>query len=132
MFLIVCGGRDVSDRDWVWRVLDGIHRKHGITRMIEGGQRKWCCDRREYIGADWFAKCWREARGVDGESYLADWGAFGRGAGPRRNSTMAATESTHCLGFGGNSGTSDMLEKAERAGKITRRIFPVDTKPQPR
>lgn len=124
MFLIVCGGRDVSDKEWVWRVLDGVHRKHGIVKLIEGGQRKWHPERREYIGADWLAKCWREARGVDGCSYPADWNAFGKGAGPRRNSTMAATSASHCLGFAGGDGTLDMLAKAERAGKITRRIFP--------
>ena len=36
MRLLVCGGRDYAARTHVWRLLDGIHAKHGIVVVIEG------------------------------------------------------------------------------------------------
>lgn len=114
MRLIVCGGRDVADRDWVWRVLDAIHRKHGIEYLIEGGAR----------GADTLAYEWRESRSVIGKRYPADWDTYGKGAGFRRNEIMAGIGMSHCLGFAGGNGTAHMLRTATERGLIVSRIFP--------
>lgn len=34
--LLVCGGRDFTDKALLERILDGIHRKHAIEVLIEG------------------------------------------------------------------------------------------------
>jgi hypothetical protein len=100
MRLLVCGGRDYQNRDRVWRLLDGIHRKHGIAVIIEG--------RCPLGGADLHAQHWAEARGVENLGFPMK----GR-AGPARNSRMLAEgRPTHCLSFPGGSGTADMTGKA--------------------
>lgn len=103
MRLLVCGGRDYRDRERVWRILDGIHAKHGIGVVIEG--------RCPFGGADLHAQKWAEARGVDNLGFPM----VGR-AGPARNSRMLAEgKPTHCLSFPGQRGTADMTRKAVAA-----------------
>ncbi|ODP39369.1 hypothetical protein BFL28_10530 [Sphingomonas turrisvirgatae] len=100
MRLLVFGGRYYSDRARVWRMLDGIHAKHGIAVVIEG--------RCPYGGADLHAQEWAENRGVPNKGFPM----VGR-AGPARNSRMLAEgKPTHALGFPGNRGTADMAAKA--------------------
>lgn len=103
MRLLVCGGRDYTDRSRVWRLLDGIHAKHGIEVVIEG--------RCPLGGADLHAQRWAEARGVENLGFPM----VGR-AGPTRNSRMLAEgQPTHCLAFPGWRGTADMVRKAKMA-----------------
>jgi hypothetical protein len=103
MRLLVCGGRDYNDQARVWRLLDGINAKHGISCIIEG--------RCPYGGADLLAQRWAEARGIENEGYPM----VGR-QGPARNSRMIKEGSpTHCLAFPGGSGTDDMVRKAKSA-----------------
>lgn len=100
MRLLVCGGRNYEGRASVWRILDGLHAKHGIEVVIEG--------RCPYGGADLHAQQWAEARGVENLGFPMK----GR-AGPARNSRMLAEgEPTHCIAFPGGNGTADMTRKA--------------------
>lgn len=100
MRLLVFGGRYYGDRARVWRMLDGIHAKHGIAVVIEG--------RCPYGGADLHAQKWAEDRGVENIGFPM----VGR-AGPARNSRMLAEgQPTHALGFPGGRGTADMAGKA--------------------
>lgn len=100
MRLLVCGGRHYSDRDLVWRMLDGLHKKYGIKVIIEG--------RCPFGGADLHAQTWAETRGVENLGFPM----VGR-AGPARNSKMLVEgKPTHCLAFPGGSGTADMTRKA--------------------
>ncbi len=36
MKILVCGGRDYSDQAATWAALDKVHKKHGITLVIDG------------------------------------------------------------------------------------------------
>jgi hypothetical protein len=54
MRLLVCGGRDYADEPFLFRVLDAIHRKHGIEALCEG----------EMTGADMLSAKWGKARGM--------------------------------------------------------------------
>ena len=39
MRIIVCGGRDFSDREALFRVLDDLHSTHGFTLLVHGASR---------------------------------------------------------------------------------------------
>lgn len=113
MKIVICGSRDFTDGEAMFRWLDMFHAgkefKCGYKTMtgspidlvIEGGQRKWCKETRSYIGgADFWANEWAKSRGVEVVTVKADWGdtsgprrkqfrqdgsTFNAGAGPIRN-----------------------------------------------
>lgn len=116
MRIIVCGGRGFDDREAMYRDLDAFRAEHGISFLIEGGQvsrdtatlRKW--------GADFWAKCWRETRGVPGISVRPDWILHGRAAGPIRNQRMIDEQRPDALLCApGGRGTADMRRRALKA-----------------
>lgn len=121
MRLLVCGGRDFDDVPKLWALLDAINRKRiathgdGIRCLIDGGQMKKRPDGR-IVGADYWAHQWALARGTDTERYFADWDAFGRSAGPKRNRKMRDEgKPTHGLAMPGGAGTANMIELLKEA-----------------
>lgn len=134
MRIIVCGSRDWTDRDTVWRALDDVYateRKwgtgHGFV-VVHGA----CQDRLgNPLGADRFADEWARSRGVTVKQYPADWdGPLGLGAGPKRNRDMANDGADLCLAMwngenrkGKEPGTLGMIRLALKAG-IAVRIVP--------
>jgi hypothetical protein len=113
MKVLVCGGRHYKDFKLVWRVLNAVHKKHGITQLINGG-----CS-----GADTFAKEWAEAGNVEPRTFKADW-ALGPAAGPLRNQQMLDEGKPDVvLAFPGGRGTIDMVRRSRAAGV---RAFNVD------
>src|SRR4051812_43301565 len=73
---IVCGGRDLADRAYVFRTLDALRETMGLSHVIQGGA----------TGADLLAFAWTKNRkGVECETYEADWQKHGKAAGPMRN-----------------------------------------------
>lgn len=105
MRLLVCGGRDFSDRVAAFAMLDYLHAAHGgLTRIIQGGAK----------GADALAKEWANLRNVGVTQVDADWNRLGKRAGPARNQTMLDTcEPDAVLAFPGGVGTADMIRRAE-------------------
>jgi hypothetical protein len=63
----VGGGRDFTDREYLFAVLDGVHAEFRISLIIEGEQR----------GADTFAKEWAISHGVPFDPYEANWTKYG-------------------------------------------------------
>lgn len=123
MRLLVCGGRDFCDVPRLWALLDGINARRiaehgdGIRCLIDGGQVKILSDGRK-VGADHWAHQWALATGTDTERHFADWDAFGKSAGPRRNRSMFDDgKPTHGLAMPGGTGTADMIA-VMRAGGI--------------
>lgn len=107
MRLLVCGGRDYADRENVFRALDELHREPGIAVVIHGAAK----------GADELAAEWAKARGIEQETYPADWKKHGRAAGPIRNGEMLRDSRPDALlAFSGGPGTADMVKKANAAG----------------
>jgi hypothetical protein len=107
MRLLVCGGRDFSDTESAYKVLDAMHRALGIDVLIEGNAR----------GADRIAGYWARRNGVANLKFPADWGAHGKAAGPIRNQQMLDEgKPTHILAFPGGRGTADMVRRAKGAG----------------
>lgn len=105
--VLVCGGRDYSDRRKVYEVLDREHAALPIDRLVAGGAN----------GADSLASDWAAARGVGRSIYVADWEAHGRAAGPIRNQEMLDKEKPDLvIAFPGGRGTANMIRLAKAAG----------------
>lgn len=114
MRVLVCGGRDYTDKARVFAVLDKLHAEAGIDRIIEGGAK----------GADTWAAQWGGSRGIL-ETYEADWENFGTMAGPMRNRVMLTQGRPDLVvAFPGGRGTADMVKKARRAGVEVVEIAP--------
>lgn len=104
--LLVCGGRDYSDRETLFHRLDSIHGQRPIHIIIEGGAS----------GSDALARSWARSRGVHVATVAALWDRRGRGAGPQRNSAMLSLGPDGVLAFPGGRGTANMVQQAKDAG----------------
>lgn len=113
MKLLVCGGRDYANISAVYHALYAVHRKRGITLLIEGGAS----------GADRIARSWAVVNSVPFETEHADWAKYGKAAGPIRNALMLSKwEPDGVVAFPGGDGTADMESKAEAVGVKVWRI----------
>lgn len=114
MRVLVCGDRDWTDVVLVEEALVIV----GATLVIEGGDgEEW---RDPPHGADACARYVAEAvTGQRSRRIDADWDAFGKAAGPIRNTRMLKEKPDIGLGFhdeiAKSRGTKDMLAKLERA-----------------
>jgi hypothetical protein len=113
MRVLVCGGRDYTDRDHIWNTLCEIDAKRGpITCIIHGAA----------TGADSEAMIWAQTMAQGGHAikhapFVADWRADGKAAGPIRNQRMLeAGKPDLVVAFPGAKGTSDMVRRAKKAG----------------
>ena len=78
MIVLVCGGRDFTNKTAAFEVLDLIDKHTGISTVIQGEAR----------GADTLGRQWAEERKRVIESFPADWEKHGKSAGYRRNTQM--------------------------------------------
>lgn len=107
--VLVCGGRDFTDRDFVWWCLDTLNAKKTIELVIHG-----CA-----AGADTFAEQWASQKVGECTAYgvPADWKKHGNRAGPIRNRLMLELgKPSLVLAFDGGAGTRDMCAAATAAG----------------
>lgn len=106
MKVLVCGGRKFDDAMTLGSWLGGIHKKAGISLIIQGGAP----------GADHMAAKFGEWIGVPVQTFKADW-ALGKKAGPIRNERMLREGKPDLVvAFEGGAGTADMVSKATAAG----------------
>jgi len=107
MRVLVCGGRDFSDREKLHLELDTLHRLTPISCVIHGAAR----------GADSLAAEWAAERHISIEEFAADWAKQGRAAGPIRNATMLSIGRPELVvAFPGGKGTANMVQQARKAG----------------
>jgi hypothetical protein len=107
MRVLVCGGRDFTDRALLEAELDRLHHARVFSVLIEGDAR----------GADRMAGAWAEARGIAHEVFRADWDELGSKAGPIRNQQMLDEGRPDLVvAFPGRSGTDHMKRIARAAG----------------
>jgi len=109
--LIVAGCRDFDDysllENKLDKLLEGI--RHENIVIVSGDCR----------GADLLGVRYAKERGIRTVHFPADWEAFGRSAGPRRNKQMAAyaAENNHgalaAFWDGRSKGTKNMIENAK-------------------
>lgn len=112
MRVLVCGGREYTDKAALWSVLDAIGPPE-VSAIISGMAR----------GADTLAAEWAERFGFPLQKFPADWTAHGRAAGPLRNQRMIDEGQPELVvAFPGGKGTADMVLRAEKAGIPVRRV----------
>lgn len=105
--VLVCGGRNFSDREFLFSVLDSAYAKRPFSHLIHGGAR----------GADSLADAWASKNHVVRLPFLADWEMYGNGAGPMRNTRMIVEGKPDLvIAFPGGNGTADMVRQARKAG----------------
>lgn len=112
MRVLVCGGREYKDRNFLFAVLDSFHMARPITAIIHGNAR----------GADSLAGQWAHYQNppVPVEVYPADWSTHGKAAGSIRNQFMLDNGKPVCIiAFPGGSGTADMVRRSRKANLTT-------------
>jgi len=102
---IVCGGRDYSDRSFVYLNLNKMLEYDWNFVLVHGACR----------GADMLAAGWGEAAGVILEPHPANWNELGKAAGMIRNREMLETGVDGVVAFPGSVGTAGMVNMARRA-----------------
>jgi hypothetical protein len=111
MRVLVCGGRDYSDRMAVWHTLDAF--APAITEVISGMAR----------GADTFAAEWARRFLFPLHEFPANWKRDGRAAGSIRNQRMLTEGRPDAvIAFPGGRGTADMVRRSEKAGLPVYRV----------
>lgn len=107
MRVLVTGGREFADGEFLFRRLDAMHVQRRIMKVIHGGAK----------GADALAADWAKKKGINGEPYYADWRLYGKMAGFRRNQKMIERGKPDVIvAFPGGSGTRDMVRRGEIFG----------------
>lgn len=105
--VLVCGGRDYSNREELFSVLDTAHLADPIGEVIHGAA----------AGADSLAGEWASARGIPARPFPADWNNHGRAAGPIRNLQMLTDGMPDLvIAFPGGRGTANMIKQAKAHG----------------
>lgn len=105
MKVIVCGGRDYSNREFLFEKLQEIHSINPITCLIHGGAR----------GVDSLAKEWALLNNIETKEYLADWNKHGKAAGFIRNKEMLKENPIAVIAFPGGNGTQNMIDISRKA-----------------
>lgn len=101
--MLVCGGRDYTNRERIYAELDRLHALRPIGVLIHGCAR----------GADAIAAKWAFEHGISVNPFPADWSTHGKKAGPMRNEKMLAEGKPDVVfAFPGGKGTSDMIGRA--------------------
>lgn len=107
MRVLVCGGRDFTDFNTLFGVMDRITTKRPITHVIEGGA----------TGADRLAREWATSRGIAVSTFPANWELHGKRAGPVRNCRMLREGHPDLVvAFKGGRGTAHMVRISRDAG----------------
>jgi len=106
MKVLVCGGRDYSDRYLVGIVLGYLGRSLTIARVIEGDAR----------GADRLAGAWARKYEIENIKFPAEWSKWGKSAGAIRNKQMLDEgQPDIVVAFPGGRGTAHMARIAREA-----------------
>jgi hypothetical protein len=135
MKVIVCGGRDFDDRNFIYSWLDKLFApSYGDSTEAQ----PWRLPRPDLIlvlggarGVDSIAEDWAVVNWVRQIVYPADWARHGRKAGILRNIEMLEAERPEMVvAFPGGNGTAHMCRIAEEAGVAVLRIARVPA-PQP-
>lgn len=105
---LVCGGRNFTDRPFLYSALDLLISTRGKpARIIHGAAR----------GADTLASQFALSRSIPVSDVPANWKRHGKSAGPIRNQEMLDVyKPVLVIAFPGGRGTEDMVKRAKVAG----------------
>lgn len=115
MHVLVCGGRDFQNKDFLEGTLDRLNNFVKINEIIQGGAP----------GADKLAREWARERNIKINTFYAQWIKYGLAAGPIRNQQMLDEGKPNLvIAFPGGKGTANMIELAKKAGVRWVQIYP--------
>lgn len=101
MRIIIAGSRSITSYEYLSLACE-LSSFEPITEVVSGCAR----------GVDRLGEEWAQRNGIAVRRFPADWDRFGRGAGVRRNSAMAAyADGLIALWDGTSFGTLDMISK---------------------
>ncbi len=114
--VVIAGCRDYTDYDNAKKYIDyyikNIRKENDII-IVSG-----CAN-----GADAIGERYAKENGLRVEKYPAEWGKYGKSAGPKRNEQMARVcDFVICFWDGKSKGTKSMIESAKKYGKPIRII----------
>ena len=102
MKVIIAGSRDITSYSLVEEAV--ASSRFAITEVVSGGAR----------GVDELGEWYATERGLPIKRFPANWGQFGKAAGPIRNETMSKYADALIAVWDGESrGTADMINKAK-------------------
>jgi hypothetical protein len=106
--ILVCGGRDFNDVEFLSEHLDHLRDRPdiNISMVVQGGAK----------GADLLAKQWALSRGIHCAQVDAMWDYYQKAAGYRRNSAMLELKPIYAVAFPGGKGTKMMIDLCKKAG----------------
>lgn len=109
--IIVCGGVDFNDYDYLKNQMDRLTAYYENIRLVSGRAR----------GADTLAERYAEEREIPIQVFPAKWKKYGKAAGPIRNKAMLeyAKEGTAVVAAfwdGQSRGTGNMIKQARAVG----------------
>lgn len=101
MRIIIAGSREITDYDYVRLACELTSFRP--TEIVSGKAKR---------GVDTLGEAWAREVGLPIKEFPADWERYGRGAGMRRNSEMAAyADGLIAIWDGESPGTLDMISK---------------------
>ena len=106
MNVLICGGRDYNDEQYLWEYLDKYTEENGVDLVIEGGA----------TGVDRLANLWAIHHGVHVAQVRPRWDFFGKKAGHLRNAAMLRLNPMVVIAFPGGVGTANMIKQAKEKG----------------
>lgn len=115
--VLVCGGRDFSNRNLLEKMLDELVLSIGAFEVVEGGA----------AGADFLAKAWAIEHDLVVHTYPAKWKKYGHKiAGPIRNQEMLdMTNPIIVVAFPTENsiGTYDMIRRSGKYRSVEKIII---------
>jgi hypothetical protein len=104
MRIVVTGGRDYADSEFIDVALTELHIRSGIEELAHGAAS----------GADYLCGLWARENAVPVKPYPANWGRYGNSAGPIRNGFMLDDfKPDAVVAFPGGRGTRGCMRAAE-------------------
>lgn len=111
MRVIVAGGRDFKDYDYLSKSLDIICCHIPFTEVVSGKQKTYDKKLKVFYGADYLGERWAISKNIKVVGFQAEWKKYGRPAGPKRNMEMAKyADLLIAFWDGSSSGTRNMVE----------------------
>ena len=107
--VIIAGCRNYNNFEELTEVMDKFLKGKDEVEIIVGGAK----------GADTLGEMYGNMRDIPLRKFLPEWSKYGKAAGRRRNEVMGL-EADACVCFwdGGSTGTSHMIQVAERNSLI--------------
>jgi len=122
MRILVCGGRDFSDRNFIFKTLAKLYLDEWNDLVDSSGENLTVIAGKAK-GVDTFAEQWAKCSGFNFLGFPALWKLHLNSAGPIRNQQMIDEGKPDLVvAFPGGKGTANMISKAKKAGIPVREI----------